>query len=135
MLLQSITTKWGRIVSLFTRHCLFPLLSTLVIEVSNDDSLGSNVCINQADTSPSFTALWHFISCPGANNFGVKSSDKGGAEFCLEHDGSPGIGMDFPSGEATVGQLQLECARQIGTTLNVIDITVNFSECFCTRVQ
>lgn len=96
------------------------------IEVSNDDSLGSNVCINQADTSPSVIGLWHFISCPGANHSKYTSSDKGGALFCLKYKERRGIGIDFPSGEATVERLQLECERQIGTTLKVINITVYF---------
>lgn len=116
-------------MSSFARHCLFHLLSpdSIEIEVSNADSLGSNVCINQADTSSSFTGLWHFISCPGTNEFRVKSSDKGGAEFCQRHGGRPGIGIDFESGNATVEQVQLECRNLTGTKLNVIDITVHFS--------
>ena len=137
MLLQTITTKWGRIVSSFARHCLFHLLSPFCteIEVSNNDNLGSNVCINQTDTSPSITGVWHFISCPGANNSRFTSSDAGGAEFCRVYDEGPGIGIDFPSGEATVERLQLECRRQIGTTLKVIDITVYFSEFLHARLE
>ena len=108
--------------------CFTFFLHSVEIEVSNADSLGSNVCINQADTSSSFTGLWHFIFCPGANNFRNISRDEGGAEFCRGYNGRPGIGIDFPDGEATVKQLQLVCERQIGTTLNVIDITVYFSE-------
>lgn len=105
------------------------------IEVSNDESLGSNVCINQTHTNSSLTGMWQFIFCPAANNSRSTSADDGGAKFCREYNERPGIGIDFPSGEATVNQLQLECESQSGTTLSVVDITVYFSEFLHTRLE
>lgn len=111
-------------------------LHSVEIEVSNDVNLGSNVCINQADTSSSsLTGLWHFLSCPDAENFRLTSSDRGGATLCQGYNGKPGIGIDVKLGEVTVKELQLECESETGTRLNVVGITVYFSECFCTHVR
>ena len=136
VLLQSITTKWGKLCRrLHGIVCFTFSLHSIEIVVSNADSLGSNVCINQTVISSSFAGLGYFISCPGANIFRVNSRDAGGAKFCQGHGGRPGIGIYFDSGGATVKQVQLACETENGTMLNVIDITVYFSECFCTRVR
>ena len=104
---------------------MFHFLSTVAIEAS--EAQGRNVCIRKADTNPMSTGKWHFIACPGANNFKV-TGDRGNAVLCRDHSGEPGIGIDFPSGEATVGHLQLVCATSSGTTVEVVDITVYISE-------
>lgn len=104
---------------------MFHFLSPVAIEAS--EAQGRNVCIRKADTNPMSTGTWHFISCPDANNFRV-TDDSGNAVLCRDYMEKPGIGIDFPFGEATVERLQLVCANSSGTTVEVVDITVNISE-------
>lgn len=121
----------GEVVSSFTSFCLFHFLFTAAIAVSN--MVGKSVCINLTDTNSSSTATWHFIKCPGATDFRSVSVDTGGATLCRGYNGFSGIGLDFESGEATVESLQLECESSNGTTVEVIDITVYFSESHTAR--
>ena len=103
-------------------HLWFHFLH-LGIQVSKTE--GTNVCIKLIDTNSSFPRTWHFIDCPGANVFRAVGAT-GGATLCQGYNGSPGIGLDFDSGEATVESLQLACDNS--TTGIVTGITVCFSE-------
>ena len=101
---------------------LFHYLSAAAIRVS--ETLGRNVCIRLADTDPlRSVGAWHFIACQNANTFRIRG-ESGNADLCRNHNGEPGIGVDF-SAKATVRHLELACENSSGTTMEVIDVYIS----------